>query len=119
MDVFATSVWMGGATIPTDRVIDGKNIASYLGYENVAPKPETPYFYFGIDHQLMAVRKGQWKLHVKTYSQLGLDYFNINADPSEKYNLATKYPEVVKELTSLIEEKLEEVNTTGDFFSKN
>ena len=127
MDVFATSVWMGGAAIPTDRVIDGKNIASYLGYENVAPKPETPYFYFGIDHQLMAVRKGQWKLHVKTYSQLGLDYFkgelpllfNINTDPSEKYNLATKYPEVVKELTSLIEEKLEEVKTTGDFFSKN
>ena len=36
-----------------------------------------------------------------------------------KYNLATKYPEVVKELTSLIEEKLEEVKTTGDFFSKN
>ena len=33
--------------------------------------------------------------------------------------LATKYPEVVKELTSLIEEKLEEVKTTGDFFSKN
>ena len=64
---------------------------------------------------------------VKTYSQLGLDYFkgelpllfNINTDPSEKYNLATKYPEVVKELTSLIEEKLEEVKTTGDFFSKN
>ena len=58
---------------------------------------------------------------------MGLDYFkgelpllfNINADPSEKYNLETKYPEVVKELTSLIEEKLEEVNTTGDFFSKN
>ena len=58
---------------------------------------------------------------------MGLDYFkgelpllfNINTDPSEKYNLATKYPEVVKELTSLIEEKLEEVKTTGDFFSKN
>ena len=45
--------------------------------------------------------------------------FKINAYPSEKYNLATKYPEVVKELTSLIEEKLEEVKTTGDFFSKN
>ena len=127
MDVFATSVWMGGAAIPTDRVIDGKNVASYLGYEGVAPKPETPFFYFGIDHQLMAVRKGKWKLHVKTYSQLGLDYFkgelpllfNINADPSEKYNLATKYPDIVKELTALIEEKLEEVKTTGDFFSNN
>mgnify|MGYP005857987047 FL=1 len=75
----------------------------------------------------MAVRKGKWKLHVKTYSQLGLDYFkgelpllfNINTDPSEKYNLATKYPDIVKELTALIEEKLEEVKTTGDFFSNN
>ncbi len=66
---------MGGATIPTDRVIDGKNIASYLGYENVVPKPETPYFYFGIDHQLMAVRKGQWKLHVKNIQPIGTGLF--------------------------------------------
>lgn len=124
MDVYATSVWMGGGTTPTDRVVDGKNIASYLGYTQIEPKEETPFYYFGIDHQLMAVRKGKWKLHVKTYSQLGADYFNgelpllfdLYADPSEKYNLAVKYPEIVKELSILINEKLGEVQRTGSFF---
>lgn len=125
MDVFATSVWMGGAQIPTDRAIDGKNISSWLGYQ-VKDKEDTPYFYFGINHQLMAVRKGPWKLHVKTYSQLNIDYFNgqlpllfnLYEDPSEKYNLAGQYPEIVKELTQLISDKRNEVKTTGSFYGQ-
>lgn len=124
MDLFAASVWMGGGQIPSDRAIDGKNVASYLGY-NVAPKEEdTPFFYFGINHQLMAVRKGPWKLHVKTYSQINADYFNgklpllfnLYEDPSEKYDVADKYPEIVAELDRLIKEKLSEINTTGSYF---
>lgn len=126
MDVFATSVRMGGAEIPSDRVIDGKNIATYLGVKDAEPKGDVPFFYFGIEHQLMAVRKGAWKLHVKTYSQLGLDYFkeelpllfNIYEDPSEKYNLATQYPHIVKELSELIDEKKNEIIRTGSFFDK-
>ena len=124
MDIFATSVWMGGGEIPDDRMIDGRNIASYLAYENVDAKKETPFFYFGIDHKLMAVRKGVWKLHVQTYSQTGVDYFNgespllfnLYKDPSEKYNLAEKYPDIVRELQSLIEDKLKEIKDTGSFF---
>lgn len=124
MDVYATSAWMGGSEIPQSQVIDGKNIASYLGYTHAAEKEDTPYFYFGLNQQLMAVRKGSWKLHIKTYSQLGLDYFNgklpllfnVNIDPSEKYNVEDKHPEIVKELSLLITEKLQEIKTTGSFF---
>lgn len=61
----------------------------------------------------MAVRYGDWKLHIETYSQLGLQYFheevpllfNLTEDLSEKYNLARKYPEVVRELRNKIEEQ--------------
>ncbi|MCD7902072.1 MAG: sulfatase [Bacteroides sp.] len=124
MDVFATSVWMGGAEIPTDRVIDGKNAASYLAYKQVSNKEEIPFYYFGLNHQLMAVRKGPWKLHVKTYSQLNIDYFegklpllfNLYEDPSEKYDLALTHLEIVKELISLIEYKKKEIRETGSFF---
>lgn len=123
MDIFATSVWMGGADIPTDRAIDGKNIAAWLRYD-IEAKEETPFFYFGIDHQLMAVRKGPWKLHVKTYSQLNVDYFNgkvpllfnVYEDPSEKYDRADKHPKIVKELTLLLNSKLEEVKATGSLY---
>lgn len=59
----------------------------------------------------MAVRKGKWKLHIKTYSQLGIDYFgkkvpllfDLNSDPSERYDLSCKHPEIVKDLLQLIE----------------
>lgn len=125
MDVFATSVWMGEGSLPTDHLIDGKNIASYLAYNNVAPKEETPFFYFGVDHQLMAVRKGPWKLHVKTYSQTGVDYFgktpllfNVYEDPSEKYDLADKHPQLVEELSRLIDHKMQEIKTTGSFYDR-
>lgn len=124
MDVFATSVWMGGGEIPTDRAIDGKNVANFLNYKDVDPKEETPFYFYGIDHQLMAVRKGAWKLHVKTYSQTGVDYFNgklpllfnLYEDPSEKFDLAGKNPEIVRALSALIDEKRKEVNETGSFF---
>ncbi len=126
MDVFATSVRMGGGNIPSGRAIDGCDISSYLGYTDVPPKEKTPFFYYGIEHQLMAVRKGKWKLHVKTYSQLGVDYFNgklpllfdLYEDPSEKYDLSENYPEIVEELTLLIRKKEEEVKQTGSFFDK-
>lgn len=126
MDVYATSVWMGGGSVPTNHVVDGQSIASYLGYSNVESKADIPHYYFGIEHQLMAVRKGKWKLHVKTYSQLGTDYFkgelpllfDLYTDPSEKYNLAVKHPEVVEELTTLIKEKQKEIKQTGSLFDK-
>lgn len=124
MDVFATSVWMGGGKVPADRAIDGKNMARYLAYEEISPKEETPFFYFGVEHQLMAVRKGPWKLHVKTYSQTGVDYFegkipllfNLYEDPSEKYDLSDQFPDVVKELSTFIDDKLKEIKETGSFF---
>lgn len=74
----------------------------------------------------MAVRKGAWKLHVKTYSQLGIDHFsdtlpllfNLDNDPSEKYNLASTFPERVKELQTLIETKSREISEDGTFWNK-
>lgn len=84
----------------------------------------TEFYFFGVDHQLMAVRKGKWKLHVKTYSQLGIDYFEINKpllfnveeDPSEKYDLVSKHPEIAEELTRLIENKKKEIKAAGSFW---
>lgn len=124
MDVFSTNVWLGGAKISPERAIDGRNIARYLGYSNVVEKEKLPYFYFGKSNELMAVRHGKWKLHIKTYSQLGIDYFrgqlpllfDLETDPSEKYNLADKNPMVVKELISLIENKFKEIEETGSFY---
>lgn len=84
----------------------------------------TVFYYFGINHQLMAVRKGKWKLHIRTYSQLGISYFekddpllfDLEVDPSEKYDLAGKHPEIVQQLRNLIQAKEEEVKKSGSFW---
>ena len=125
MDVYATNLWLTGYELPKDHVTDGHNIASTLGYD-VPAKPATPYFYFGVNHQLMAVREGKWKLHIKTFSQIHKDYFNgklpllfnLETDPSEKYDVAKKHPEIVAHLTQLLKDKLAEVKQTGSFYDK-
>ena len=68
------------------------------------------YFYRGT--QLRAIRKGAWKMHLYTKT----DYegkkivkhdppllFNVEGDPSEKYDVAAKHPDVVKNLKKEIE----------------
>ncbi len=45
MDVYATNVWLGGYKIPEDYVMDGYNIASFLGYKGVSPKEDECYIY--------------------------------------------------------------------------
>lgn len=125
MDVYATCIKLAGGDIPTDRIVDGQDVTAYLTKAHTGEaKKEIPFFYYGINNQLMAVRKNEWKLHVKTYSQLGLDYFagklpllfNLYNDPSEKYDLSDSNPEIVEELQQLIRQQNEAVGATKHFF---
>lgn len=126
MDVYATCITLAGGKIPVDRVVDGKNVSAYLNGDKTEIKENTPFFYYGLNNKLMAVRLGSWKLHIKTYSQLGTDYFNkkipllfnVDIDPSEKYDLSDEYPDIVRKLTTLIEEHEKAVVAEGNFFDK-
>ena len=74
------------------------------------------FYYFG--DELWAVRKGPWKIHVKTTSPASVStwgdwpieehdpplLFNVENDPSEKVNMADKHPEVVRELLKCMRE---------------
>ncbi len=125
MDVYATCIKLAGGEIPDDREVDGQDISSYIipDYKGDV-KNSVPFYYYGINHQLMAVRVGKWKLHVKTYSQLGLKYFgekeellfNLDSDPSEKYDLSSSHPDIVSELKSLIEEQNRKIEESKSFF---
>lgn len=123
LDLFVTALKLAGATPNEDSVIDGQDITPLLVGEETANATRPPFFYYG-PNALHAVRKGPWKLHIKTSSQTGREYFggatpllfNLKEDPSEQYNLAEQYPEVVKELMQLIEAHSREVETTGSFY---
>lgn len=106
MDLYTTIINMAKGTIPTDRVIDGKDILPLL--TNKTDKVGDELFYYDAN-QLFAVRKGPWKLHLKSIETGSGDQtqyvqpmlFNLEKDPSEKYNVGRDNPEVVKQLKEL------------------
>ncbi len=50
-----------------------------------------------------SVRTNRWKQHYSE-SKNRVELYDLKADISEKNNLADKYPEIVKRLTSMMEE---------------
>ena len=66
------------------------------------------------DNELTAVRQGPWKLHLKTIEAASGQtrtqvhspplLFNLEHDPSERFNVAPDHPDVVQRLMKVIEE---------------
>ncbi len=143
MDLYVTALRLAGQPIPGDRPVDGQDITARLlgsaaagSARNDGTDARTdagtdadgrrPLFYYGSGQALHAVRHGRWKLHVKTSSQTGIDYFDgtlpllfdLEQDPGEKWNLADSHPEVVDELLAIIDAHQEEVIRSGTFFDR-
>ncbi len=82
MDILPTFAKIAGAKLPTDRVLDGKDILPVL-----MGKEKTPHevLFYHQKEALKAVRSGDWKLHVKGDSAVAL--YNLANDISEKENV--------------------------------
>jgi len=59
--------------------------------------PREDFFYFH-GNRLDGCRRGAWKILFRN----GLELFNLDLDPSERYNRAEEHPILVKELTARI-----------------
>jgi len=93
-DIFTTVATVAGATVPTDRVIDGRDLSPVL-FENQPSGRECIAYY--VQSQLTAVRCGAYKLHYMIMPSMvavpvplaSPILFNINSDPGEKWQLNT------------------------------
>lgn len=101
MDLFTTLIGAAGGTVPTDRSIDGVDILPFLRGD--ASVPSRSFYYFdGPD--LEAVRRGPWKLRMEITNGTSpqdpplVELFNLELDPSERYNVANDHPRLVHEL---------------------
>ena len=105
MDLFTTAANLGGAELPSDRIIDGVDLRAPL--TGAGPSPRRALFYYW-DNELRAVRKDAYKAHFITSGAYGegeprKDHnppllFNLAEDPGERHDVAAKHPDVIADL---------------------
>jgi len=109
LDLLPTFCNLAGAKAPTDRVLDGYDLSGVLLGKGRSPR-QTMFYWRG--SKLYAVRNGSFKAHFITRSEYGSDpevthatpeLYNLDQDPSEKFNIAQKHPEVIAEIRRLAE----------------
>ena len=109
LDLLPTFVSLAGGEIATDRTYDGYDLSDFLlGKSDTSPRKEM-YYYHG--QKLFAVRKGSYKAHFHTKTSYVMQkmaithkpplLYNLDDDPSEKYDIAKQHPDIVAQLTQL------------------
>ena len=97
-DIFATAGHVAGATLPRDRAIDGVDLMPWVeGRATGAPHQTL----FWRDGAYRVVRDGDWKLQALDLPHVSLLY-DMQADPSERRNVASLHPDIVARLTGLL-----------------
>ena len=116
LDLFPTIVDLSNSDKLVDRVIDGVNIKQTLF--NHSPSDRNKIIFYR-EREIYALRYGEYKAHfiirgaynypVGSNKKIVLEeplLFNLELDPSEKYNVANNFPEKVKEIKKIAEDHL-------------
>ncbi|GAB5513612.1 sulfatase family protein [Rhodopirellula baltica] len=114
MDLLPTFANLAGCKLPTDRKLDGHDIAPLLFG---VPNAKTPYdaFYYYHQDQLQAVRSGPWKMFLPVDASPGHAHFNATQEPTTllfnvvddiacQHNVADAHPELITRLTVLADQ---------------
>ena len=109
VDLLPTLCELGGATVPTDRIIDGRSFASllkagkgdthqefvYHTWNRMLPSPDTNWAIS--DQRYKLVRAGGGGAQTKGSPENG-SLYDLRADPSESRDVANHHPEKVRAL---------------------
>ncbi|MEZ6132391.1 MAG: sulfatase [Planctomycetaceae bacterium] len=108
LDLLPTIAALAGATLPTDRVLDGYDLSPVLF--DSGPSPRRDMFYYH-GEECFAVRSGLFKAHFKTKtSYTGQKeaevhdpplLFHLGHDPGEQYNVAKDHPDIIQAIRQL------------------
>jgi arylsulfatase A len=109
LDLLPTFAALSGAEAPADRPLDGYDLSATLTGAGSSVREEV-FYYRGTT--LYAVRQGAYKAHLVTRSEYGGEppvehdpwlLYNLDVDPSEKYDVAEQHPEVLVRLRALVD----------------
>lgn len=93
-DLFSTFATLAGASLDQERPLDGKNMTNLLFSGSPSPRDEIIFEVSG-SVRFPAIRKGKYKL-------IGKELYDLEIDPSEKKDIAAKYPKIVKHLNDRV-----------------
>ena len=110
MDVFPTFARLSGAQVPTNRIIDGKDIWPLMSGAKDAKSPYDALFYYKAE-SLEAVRSGKWKLILERKGN-PVALYDLDADVGESNDLAAAHPDVVKRLKHMAEKCRDDLGDT-------
>ncbi len=99
IDLMPTLAAAAGAELPSDRVIDGRNMLAIADGEEITRPDNALYWTSGY---YRVVRQGDWKLQVSERPDQAWLY-NLASDPTEQTNLADRYPDRVASMRSLLD----------------
>lgn len=116
IDMLPTFCGMAGIEVPTDRVIDGKNILPYMSDQTLEIPIHDSFIVPGA-----TIRHGDWKLLVKTQKPGGKgtkgkqgrvpapegSLFNLSSDIGETKDLSSTNPEIVTCLQKMMQTYME------------
>lgn len=102
-DILPTFCEIGGVAAPAN--IDGISMMPVLlGNDSEQKQHEYLYWEFPALGGRQAIRKGHWKgvrYNVKGNPEAEIELYNLDDDPSEKNNIASGFPEIIREFKGL------------------
>jgi arylsulfatase A-like enzyme len=107
LDIYSTFLSVSGIEQQKNMLVDGLDLSKTLFESKESPRKDM-FFYNG--DELYAARLGNFKLHLKTkdwFKEPQTHHppllFNLNNDPSEKFNIAKENPKKIQEILILID----------------
>ncbi|QGY47213.1 sulfatase-like hydrolase/transferase [Maribellus comscasis] len=110
LDLLPTICSLTGIELDKDRIYDGFDLSPVLFS---GEKSERNIIYYYRDTEVYAIRNGSFKAHFKTKDEYGSNetishnpplLYDLNVDPSEKYNISDKHPHIIQEMKVLLKE---------------
>jgi len=105
MDLLPTFARLAGAQVPSDRVIDGRDLWPLMSGQPDATSPHEAFYYYGGSRpgnppDLKAVRDRRWKLHLVSEGSAlrGSELYDLEGDVSETRNRINDHPDIARRL---------------------
>lgn len=109
LDLLPTFAGLAGAAVPKDRTLDGYDLSETLTRGAASPRHTLFYYASTGNGVLSAVRRDSFKAFfvipsADAASTTVPQLFNLDQDPSEKYDIAARHPDIVADLRKLADD---------------